>query len=43
MNVGENVSAMFQKKLPPKCTDPGVFLIPCKIGNLYFDRAHLIM
>nr|XP_027115842.1 uncharacterized protein LOC113733822 [Coffea arabica] len=31
--VGENVSAVLQKKLPPKCGDPGRFTVPCKIGN----------
>jgi len=25
VSVGENVSAVFQRKLPPKCKDPGVF------------------
>jgi len=41
INVGENLSAMFQKKLPPKCKDPGMFSIPCKIGNSRFDRCML--
>ena len=41
VSVGENVSAVFQRKLPPKCKDPGVFFVPCKIGNLYFDKAML--
>ena len=31
--VGENVSAVLQRKLPPKCGDPSMFIIPCKIGN----------
>ncbi|XP_071933959.1 uncharacterized protein [Coffea arabica] len=31
--VGENVSAVLQRKLPPKCGDPGRFIVPCKIGN----------
>ncbi|XP_027096167.1 uncharacterized protein [Coffea arabica] len=31
--VGENVSAVLQRKLPPKCGDPGMFAIPCKIGH----------
>jgi len=38
--VGKNVSAVFQRKLP-KCKDPGVFSVPCKIENLYFDKAML--
>ena len=41
VSVGENVSAVFQRKLPPKCKDPGVFFVPRKIGNLYFDKAML--
>ncbi|XP_012482963.1 uncharacterized protein LOC105797554 [Gossypium raimondii] len=40
-SLGENVSAIFQKKLPTKCKDPGMFLIPCKIGDLKLDRAML--
>ena len=35
------MSVVFQRKLPPKCKDPGVFFVPCKIGNLYFDKAML--
>ncbi|XP_027090501.1 uncharacterized protein [Coffea arabica] len=31
--VGESVSAVLQKKLPPKCENPGRFTVPCKIGN----------
>ena len=39
--MGENVSAVLQKKLPPKCKDPGMFTIPCKILNNRFERAML--
>ncbi|XP_027169012.1 uncharacterized protein LOC113768743 [Coffea eugenioides] len=39
--VGENVSAMLQRKLPPKCGDPGMFTIPCKIGNIPIRKAML--
>jgi len=39
--MGKNVSAVFQRKLPPKCKEPDVFSVPCKIGNLYFDKAML--
>ncbi|XP_027120412.2 uncharacterized protein [Coffea arabica] len=39
--VGENVSAMLQKKLPPKCGDPGMFTIPCKIGGASIRKAML--
>ena len=31
--MGENVSAILQRKLPPKCGDPDMFTIPCKIEN----------
>lgn len=41
INMSENVSAVLQKKLPPKCKDPGVFTIPCKRGNVTVDRAML--
>ncbi|XP_071906833.1 uncharacterized protein [Coffea arabica] len=39
--VEENVSAMLQRKLPPKCGDPGMFTIPCKIGNTPIRKAML--
>nr|XP_027100445.1 uncharacterized protein LOC113719440 [Coffea arabica] len=39
--VGENVSSMLQRKLPPKCGDPGMFTIPCKIGNTPIRKAML--
>ena len=39
--MGENVSAVLRKKLPPKCKDPSMFTIPCKIGNTRFERAML--
>ncbi|TYI75800.1 hypothetical protein E1A91_D06G032000v1, partial [Gossypium mustelinum] len=41
ISLGENVSAVFQKKLPIKCKDPGMFSIHCKIGDLKIDRAML--
>ncbi|XP_071905856.1 uncharacterized protein [Coffea arabica] len=37
--VGENVSAVLQRKLPPKCGDPGMFAIPCKIGHSSIKNA----
>jgi len=37
--VGENVSALIQRKLPPKCKDPGSFSIPCRIGDSKFESA----
>ncbi|GJU34504.1 uncharacterized protein Tco_1182858 [Tanacetum coccineum] len=39
--LGENVSAMIQKMLPIKCKDPGMFTIPCKMGNVDIERAML--
>ncbi|XP_062115183.1 uncharacterized protein LOC133829475 [Humulus lupulus] len=33
VSVGENISAVLQKKLPPKCKDPNTFTIPCTIGK----------
>ncbi|KAM2922701.1 hypothetical protein COP2_039024 [Malus domestica] len=41
VHVSENVSAVLQRKLPPKCKDPGSFTIPCVIGNTRFDHAML--
>ena len=39
--MGENVSAVLQKKLPPKCKDPGMFTIPCKIGSVRVEKTML--
>ncbi|KAI3523607.1 hypothetical protein L1887_01861 [Cichorium endivia] len=41
VKVGENVSAIIQKRLPKKRKDPGVFAVPCKMGNLTVPRAML--
>ncbi|XP_070667507.1 uncharacterized protein [Malus domestica] len=41
VRVGENVLAVLQRKLPPKCEDPGSFTIPCVIGNTRFEHAML--
>ncbi|CAH9141685.1 unnamed protein product [Cuscuta epithymum] len=41
VKVSERVSAIFQRKLPEKCNDPGMFTIPCKIGETLFPRALL--
>ena len=40
-SVGENASAIIQRKLPPKCKDPGMFTIPCIIGDQRIERAML--
>ena len=39
VHMGENVSAVLQKKLPHKCKDPGMFTIPCKIGSVRVEKA----
>ena len=41
VKVSEHVSAIFQQKLPPKCGDPGMFTIPCVIGDITFQKAML--
>ena len=41
VRVNENVSAVIQRKLPPKCKDPGSFTIPCTIGKTKFKNAML--
>ncbi|CAL8998313.1 unnamed protein product [Prunus brigantina] len=41
VRVSENVSAVLQRKLPPKCKDPGSFTISCVIGNTKFEHATL--
>ncbi|CAN6688376.1 unnamed protein product [Malus baccata var. baccata] len=41
VKVSENVSAILQRKMPPKCKDPGSFTIPCVIGNNRFEHAML--
>ncbi|XP_052874599.1 uncharacterized protein LOC108455421 [Gossypium arboreum] len=39
VNVGENVSTVLQKKVPPKYKDQGMFAIPCEIGNIGIKKA----
>ncbi|XP_057792999.1 uncharacterized protein LOC131009358 [Salvia miltiorrhiza] len=41
IRVSENISAVLQRKLPQKCRDPGMFTIPCIIGNKTVERAML--
>lgn len=41
ISVGENASAVLQRKLPPKCKDPGTFTIPCTIGKTRFGKCML--
>ncbi|XP_068663028.1 uncharacterized protein [Aristolochia californica] len=39
VRVGENVSVVIQRKFPVKCKDPGMFTIPCTLGNTRFEKA----
>ncbi|XP_004289461.1 PREDICTED: uncharacterized protein LOC101311229 [Fragaria vesca subsp. vesca] len=39
--LSEEVSAVLQRKLPPKLKDPGSFSIPCTIGDHSFKKAIL--
>ncbi|XP_074264257.1 uncharacterized protein LOC141586802 [Silene latifolia] len=41
VKVSEHVSAMFQRKLPTKCSHSGMFTIPCTIGNTKIQKAML--
>ncbi|XP_031249191.1 uncharacterized protein LOC116107025 [Pistacia vera] len=41
IRMGENVSAILQKRLPPKCKDLGMFTIPCKLGDIRIEKAML--
>ncbi|KAL9241866.1 hypothetical protein vseg_015926 [Gypsophila vaccaria] len=41
VKVSEHVSAIFQRKLPQKCGDPGMFTIPCTLGDIRIERAML--
>ncbi|XP_012466355.1 uncharacterized protein LOC105784971 [Gossypium raimondii] len=39
VNVGENVSAVLQKKVPSKYKDQGMFAISCEIGTVGIKKA----
>ena len=41
IKVGKNVSIIIQRKLPQKCKNPGMFTIPCVIGNHKVEKAML--
>ncbi|KAL4592038.1 hypothetical protein LXL04_005017 [Taraxacum kok-saghyz] len=41
ISMSKNVSAVLQRKLPPKCKDPGMFTIPCTIGEVKIQSAML--
>ncbi|XP_042405008.1 uncharacterized protein LOC121995298 [Zingiber officinale] len=40
ISMGKNVSALLQP-VPQKCEDPGVFTVPCIIGDCIFDDSML--
>ncbi|XP_042396548.1 uncharacterized protein LOC121986661 [Zingiber officinale] len=40
ISMGKNVSALLQS-VPQKCEDPGVFTVPCVIGDCIFEDAML--
>ncbi|XP_042407530.1 uncharacterized protein LOC121997267 [Zingiber officinale] len=40
ISMGKNVSALLQP-VPQKCEDPGVFTVPCVIGDCIFEGAML--
>ncbi|CAM8997713.1 unnamed protein product [Rhodiola kirilowii] len=39
--MSRNVSAVIQRKVPPKCGDPGTYTIPCIIGNIRIENCVL--
>ncbi|CAM8885004.1 unnamed protein product [Rhodiola kirilowii] len=39
--MSRNVSAAIQRKMPPKCGDPGTYTIPCTIGNIRIENCML--
>ena len=41
VRVNEHVSVIFQRKMPPKCSDSGMFTIPCTIGGTKIHNAML--
>ena len=41
ITMGRNVSALIQPNMPEKCKDPGMFSVPCTIGNSTFQNALL--
>ena len=38
--IGENVSVVIQKRrMPSKCTDPGMFTLPISLGNIKIEHV----
>ena len=41
VSMGETASAIILRKMPEKCSDPGMISLPCVIGNKRIERAML--
>ncbi|KAL7585219.1 uncharacterized protein LOC111909842 [Lactuca sativa] len=41
VELEKNISLILQKGLAPKCKDPRIFSIPCKLGDLNFPKVVL--
>ncbi|XP_073132354.1 uncharacterized protein [Henckelia pumila] len=41
VKVEENVSAILKRNIPIKCSDPGMFSIPCTVGDTRLEKAML--
>ncbi|CAM8905469.1 unnamed protein product [Rhodiola kirilowii] len=39
--MSRNISTVIQRKVPPKCGDPGTYTIPCTIGNIRIENCML--
>ncbi|CAM8890221.1 unnamed protein product [Rhodiola kirilowii] len=39
--MSRNVSTVIQRKVTPKCGDPGTYTIPCTIGNIQIENCML--
>ncbi|CAM8926263.1 unnamed protein product [Rhodiola kirilowii] len=39
--MSRNISAVIQRKVPPKCGDSGTYTIPCTIGNIRIENCML--
>ncbi|CAM8963480.1 unnamed protein product [Rhodiola kirilowii] len=39
--MSRNISAVIQRKVPPKCGDPGTYTIPYTIGNIRIENCML--
>ncbi|CAM8934164.1 unnamed protein product [Rhodiola kirilowii] len=41
--MSRNVPAVMQRKVPPKCGDPGTYTFPCTIGNIRIENCMLYL